>query len=130
MQYQPMMRFMDHPDRNILHQLRLDSIRSGGGLWYETDSFADPEYMRVHCHVGLLINHGCDNICRLSSNAPQLHQFIHRHWDLSIKLFHYHLCHPNQMLCLVVGIADTFNKRKNLVKASLAERHYIRVLSE
>lgn len=88
----------------------------------QADPRRHPENMRIHGHIGLLMDHGGDHVRCFPSYARQSHQGLYRGWDFPIEVLRHFSCHSRQVFCFVVWITDGADERKYFLGTCLAQR--------
>lgn len=119
MQYQPMVSQGYDFFGQVFGQLLLYGQGGGASLVNKSQPVTDSENVGIHCHLGLLEYYGLYHVCRFPSYPWQFLQFFSRRGYLARVFVYEHLCHSNQMLCLVVGIRYALDVLEYFIRCGL-----------
>ena len=111
----PMMGFWKHLCRKILGQHALHAQGSGTRGRDKTDTMTYPKHMGIHSHGWLMEDNAQHHIGGFTPYSRKANQLLHCIRHLTSIVVHQHLCHADQMTCLVVRVRYTFNIFKDYV---------------
>ena len=109
------------------HFLRLERVLTAGS---ESDTFADAENMRVHCHRRLLPDNGTNHVGRFPAHSRQLRELLNGIGHLSAKAFYEHACHAREVLRLAVRITHRTDITEDILGRCLCQGFGSRVGAE
>jgi len=105
MEDEPVVSQMDHFAGDEFEELSFG--RQGCfGIYGETDAGGHAEDVGIHGHVGLVVDHGGDDIGGFAADAGQLYELIDSEGYFAAEFRHEHLGHADEVFGLVVGIGD------------------------